>query len=302
MPKDAIAERRMAMVTIGTDGFVDYVQVPDGQRFMLGPVSVLRLVASLVPGRTAKKALNEFLTNKQVMLSVDLDRMWSLLPFQRARFSSVGMTEGTPIARFVETSTNPLMRTKDRTQPLFERERYMANSPQEVFESRLARLEEQVTVFERHAKTASVIVPAGMAEARVASLKNLISDLRTAGLPPEFLEQQKKMKDKAKGDDDKDDDKKEASFDVFAANMSMAESIVAKVAAVDDVIDRLVQAGKRFDSVRAKTDLHKIASRVTEIAQSVDLGYPWVGRDLSALSRQANEIHGLFVPAQGKDI
>jgi hypothetical protein len=76
----------------------------------------------------------------------------------------------------------------------------------------------------------------------------------------------------------------------------MAEDIVNKVAATDTTIDRLVAAGKRFNSVRAKSDLYKIASRVAEISQSVDLGQSWVGGDLGILSQQANEIHDLFAP------
>ena len=88
---------------------------------------------------------------------------------------------------------------------------------------------------------------------------------------------------------------KTASYDTFTANVETAEDIVAKVAATDEAIDRLMTAGKRFDSVRAKQDLHKIASRVAEIAQNVDLAQPWVGNDLADLSKRATEIHGLFV-------
>lgn len=80
------SERRM--VTIGTDGVVDYVQTPEGTRYTLGPVSVLRLITGLVPTHRVKKALDEFLGKRRVMLSVDVDRLWHLLPFRRARFSS----------------------------------------------------------------------------------------------------------------------------------------------------------------------------------------------------------------------
>lgn len=196
-PPKKTQPRRVAMVTFGTDGFVDYVRVPDGQRYMLGPVSVLKLITGLVPSRTARVALKEFVSSKQVMLSVDLDRMWAMLPFRRARFSSVA---------------NPLMQGPDR---------------------------------------------------QVLSEKSTM--LKTA------------------------------SYDTFTANVEIAEDIVAKVAATDEAIERLKTAGKRFDSVRAKQDLHKIASRVAEIAQNVDLAQPWVGNDLADLSKRATEIHGLFV-------
>lgn len=307
------APRRIAMVVIGTDGFVDYVQVPDGQKFMLGPVSVLKLITGLAPIRTARKALREFVETKQVMLSVDLDKMWALLPFRRSRYSSSAASR-------VQTHP-PLKSTREKDM----------SSHVEVVTSHIARIEEQLAVFDKHAKTATEPVSATMAAGRVTSLKNLIGDLReaagspygdqsknkdfyvgpkehpdtapdakTAGMPPEFLEQQKKMKEKSedKSDDKKDDDKsekKKASYDTFMAHTGMAEEIVSKVSAADAAIDRLVSAGKKFNSVRAKADLHKIASRVTEIAQNVDMAQPWVGGDLGALAKQANEIHDLFV-------
>lgn len=183
------------MVTIGTDGVIDYVQLPDGHKYALGPVSVLRLISGVAPSiRGAKRSLDDFLANKQVMMSVDLDKLWSLLPFERARFSS----------------TNPLMKGSD-------------HSPR--------------------------------------TEKPMI---------------------------------KSASYDTFSAHVELAEDIVSKVAATDEVIDQLVLAGKRFDAARAKQDLHKIASRVAEIAQNVDLAQPWVGNDLAALSDQADKIQSLF--------
>jgi hypothetical protein len=184
----------MAMVTVGTDGFVDYVQVPDGEKFMLGPVSVLRLITGSADSiRAARLALKEFVENGKAMLSVDLDKMWSLLPFQRARYSF----------------TNPLMASESYSPSL------------EI-----------------------------------------------------------KMKT--------------ASYDTLKANVEMAEEIVSKVAATHETIDRLVWEGKRFDAAKAKQDLLKIASRVSEIAQDVDMAQPWVGRDLAVVAAQADEIYGLF--------
>ena len=278
MDKEPKEPRRIAMVTIGTDGVVDYVQVHD-QRYMLGPVSVLKLISKLVPTRMARKALDEFLDAKQVMVSVDLDKMWALLPFRRARYSSTN-----------PSITNPLIERFDHHHFTPAQRELMSKD----FSLRLARLEEQLSIFENYDGR----VTASMNEARIASLVGLIDDLsRTAGLPPEFLEQQKKMKDKAKDkDDDKKEDKKEASYATFMVHTAMAEDIVNKVASTDTTIDRLVAAGKRFNSVRAKSDLYKIASRVAEISQSVDLGQSWVGGDLGILSQQANEIHDLFAP------
>jgi hypothetical protein len=98
------------------------------------------------------------------------------------------------------------------------------------------------------------------------------------------------MKAKSEDKDDKED--KKASL---TEHLDLAEEIVAKVATTDKAIDRLVAAGRRFNSVRAKADLHKIASRVAEISGEEDLAQPWVGSDLVVLANQTDEIHDLFV-------
>lgn len=194
--------KRKAMVTIGTDGVVDYVQVPEGQKFTLGPVSVLRLITGLVSSRrVARQALDEFLSKKQVMVSVDLDQMWAMLPYNRARYSS----------------TNHLMGSADHSQP---------------------------------------------------------------------ADQENQMP-------------KNASYESFTENVEMAEDIVAKIAATNTTIDRLVAAGRKFNASRAKGDLMKIASRVEEITQNVDLAQPWVGADLAELSKKACEIYNLFPVSEG---
>lgn len=186
-------ESRTTLVTVGTDGFVDYVQVPDGQRFMLGPVSVLQLIMGAVKSvRAAQVALEEFVASGKTIVPVDLDQMWELLPFRRARYSS----------------TNPFMLKWDHS--------------------------------------------------------------------------------------DREPEMKTASYNTLIAHVEMAEDIVNKVAETDSTIDRLIAEGKRFDAARAKADLLKIASRIAEIAEHVDLAQGWVGADLAELSAQAQELHRLF--------
>jgi hypothetical protein len=188
---------RKSMVTLGTDGNVDYVQIPTGQKFSLGPVSVLHLISKLSRSkRVAKNALEAFLSDKQVMLNVDLDHMWALLPFRRARYSS----------------TNSFMSQGDHS---------------------------------HHPVSGDPMI-------------------------------------------------KSASYDTFVENVGMAEEVVHKVAATNATIDTLVAAGKQFNSARAKEDLLKIAARVAEIAQNVDMAQPWVGADLADLVKKASAIYALF--------
>ena len=188
------SQMRTAMVTVGTDGFVDYVQLSDGERFMLGPVSVLRLITGSAGSvRSARVALKEFVETGKTMLAVDLDKMWELLPFRRARYSF----------------TNPLM-----------------------------------------------------------SRGNYSPSLET--------------------------DMKTASYDTLMANVELAEDIVSKVVATHATIGRLEAEGRRFNAARARGDLLRIASLVSEVAQNTDMAQPWIGNDLATIAAQANEIHGLF--------
>jgi hypothetical protein len=256
---------KIALVTIGTDGFVDYVQTPDGLKFNLGPVSVLKLITGLVPVRTARAALKEFLENKQVLLSVDLDKMWKLLPFQRARYSSV---------------YNPLM-SNSSCRPVILREANMdpEKITKEAIEQQVAQIEKEISNLQASG------MPKNMLASQVETLKGMIATMKA---PSPYGDQSKNKTYYGLG--------KTASYDTFMANTEMAEDVITKVAATDETIDRLVSEGKHFDSARARMDLHKLASRVSEISQNVDLAYPWVSNDLMELSKKANEIHELFRP------
>jgi hypothetical protein len=77
------------LITVATDGFRDYVNLPDGRQVNLGSVSVLKLVSSLVRGSyECRQALNTFLKKKQVVIAVDLFALEDLLKPKRARWAA----------------------------------------------------------------------------------------------------------------------------------------------------------------------------------------------------------------------
>src|SRR5262245_59832991 len=77
------------LVTVGTDGSKDWVRTPDGQKYALGPVSVLTLLSRLSRNsKTARHALDEFLARGEVMVSVDDDALWGLLSPVRTRLAA----------------------------------------------------------------------------------------------------------------------------------------------------------------------------------------------------------------------
>jgi hypothetical protein len=76
------------LVTVATDGFRDYVSLPGGRQINLGSISVLKLVTSLVRGvNPCRRALNAFLKNRQVVISVDLEELEDLLKPKRSRWA-----------------------------------------------------------------------------------------------------------------------------------------------------------------------------------------------------------------------
>ncbi len=76
------------LVTVATDGFRNYVTLPDGREINLGSVSVLKLVASLVRGvNRCRKALDAYLKNGKTIISVDLQDLEELLKPKRSRWA-----------------------------------------------------------------------------------------------------------------------------------------------------------------------------------------------------------------------
>lgn len=63
--------------------------LPTGERYLLGTMSVLRLVAALVPDRRmARRAIEEFNRSGQATVSLDPDEMLDLLTPKPRRFAS----------------------------------------------------------------------------------------------------------------------------------------------------------------------------------------------------------------------
>lgn len=77
----------MELVTIGTDGYTNWVRLADGQKFNLGTISVLKFVTKLMSSRHARQVLAAFNQDGEALLSVNLDQMWEVLKPQRARWA-----------------------------------------------------------------------------------------------------------------------------------------------------------------------------------------------------------------------
>jgi len=81
------------LVTFGSDGFRDWVSLPDGRTFNMGSVSVLNFVVGLARNsHEARLALDTFLANQQATLAVKLAELQLLLAPKKARWAGLEET------------------------------------------------------------------------------------------------------------------------------------------------------------------------------------------------------------------
>jgi len=80
---------------------------------------------------------------------------------------------------------------------------------------------------------------------------------------------------------------------------TLAEEALSRISSARTEIDRLVSAGRQFNVVRARSDLHGLALRIGSVLKEVDR--PGSAAEMVELHRRATHIHGLFLqekPAQ----
>jgi hypothetical protein len=254
---------RRALVTVATDGSRDYVVLPDGQRRILGTISVLKFVTELTPHiRLARQILDQYLKHGEALLTVDLDRMDEMFTPKRARWSSDS-----------SSMDFSLIGGSDRTsQPTGTHNMADTKTLQDLL-SKVRQIETVVASLDKFASE-SLIAPKHHAELR-ALVGQVVSTEETASAPVAT-----------------------PSVDTLQANSTLAEDILATVEQTDAKVEALVTAGRKFNASRAKEDLYGIASKVAEILNTVDMAQPWVGDNLQALTKQAKGIHDLFAAAK----
>lgn len=269
-----MANRRA--VTFSTDGQRDYAITPDGQRHILGTMSVLKIIATLVPGAIARKALDEFNKTGETMVPLDIDAMFEMLAPKRARFAEALILPQDRVAATEKTTMS------DADKAL-----------KDAITNQIDTIERQIALLNQKAKDSGGQPQADM-KAEVERLSDLVKWLKK---PSPYGDQSKNdmamgLKPTTPGG------VKVASYDVLASNSGLAETIIQQVAETSETIDRLVTAGRKFNASKAREDLHAIVARTTEILANVDLAQPWVATDLNALAQQAEHIHGLFKDAK----
>lgn len=270
-----------AFVTLGTDGLRDYVELPDGVRYLLGTLSVTRLLGGLVSQFDMRRVCDAFNEGKRPRVSVDLDALQEVLELNIHRSRWAG-------------ATSPLIPAGNRT-PKHGEGRNMAANETVKDEGRRALIATTLTAIEQHVAAVAAAKKASAEDCE--KLRALTATLSTEPVEAPVAAEAAPAAQAAPPapvDMPKAAGMKSASFENLETNTATIEQTLALVQATDTKIEKLVAAGKQFNHVAARRDLQKIASRVEDIVASVDLAYAWVNEDLSALAKQAEDIHNLF--------
>lgn len=274
-------------VTISTDGLRDFVTLPSGLKVMVGQVGMAKLVAECSRGgRDARRALNEYLKTGEAVIALDLQRLEELT--------------APPKNRWVTGADTPLIYSQDRASTTVSRRSVtMANDTaqadkaiQEAIKNQCMHIEQQIALISGHAGEASPnSIGQSIQKDEIEKLKKLVTWLRR-GSP--YGDQSKNttyygLPEGTPGGE------KTASVE---ENGLLADATLSKIEAAQNKVELLVKSGKRFDHVRAKGDLYKVASGVQQILKVADLADPRVKGELTKLAEQAKQLHGLFASAK----
>ncbi len=256
------------LVTLGTDGATDWVRTPDGYKFNLGPVSALNFVMGLAPRGTAKRALNEFLTKQEVLFPVDEGAMWTLLAPHRARWSADASPSIPPLREKPQSARKGTMTFSDDLNAIETHIEALKTAAATKKASNLASGVQHLIKLAQKIKSPrqsdnSIYYNLG------APVVHEVGDKTAAGL----------------------------SYDVYASNTELAQTILAKTEDTVKTIEKLASAGRKFNASRARADVRTITDKVAGIL-TTDLTQSWVKSDLTKLAARADQIHGLFANAK----
>ena len=263
------------LVTVGSDGFVDWVQTPDGLKHTLGPVSVAQFVARL-SNQPARAILDRFLRSGAAVFPVDLEQMWDLLKPRRVRMA-----------------VSPFMPSSDREARILEMdEKFFTEIEANITEAEkiLGKLH-QASSETRRSELRGFVQAAQKIKSPNQSKNETYYGLgapdvyEATDAPPKVEEAPTA---KAAG--------QKLAYDTYQANTKTAETILTSLEETDGRIDSLVKEGKKFNAARAKSDLYEVSTKVAGILRDVDLTQPWVREDLAKLADSAKHLHGLFFP------
>lgn len=291
---------QLKTVTISTDGLRDFVTLPSGLKVMVGQVGMAKLVAECSKGgREARKALNDYLKNGEAVVALDLDRLAELTAPPKSRWVTAGDSPLVPPQDRASMTVSGSQFAMDKSAEIDTSQADKAT--QEAIKNQVYRIEQQIALISQHAGEASPgSIGQNMQKDQVDKLRDLVTWLRR-GSP--YGNQSKNdsyygLPEQMPGGGNARQASDQGSAAALSENGLLADATLSKIEAATSKIDLLVTAGKKFDHVRAKGDLFKVASSVQALLKDADLAAPWVKGELTKFAEEAKRLHGLFASAK----
>lgn len=279
-------------VAISTDGLRDFVTMPDGLKVMVGQVGMSKLVAECSrSGAEARRALNEYLKTGEATIALNLDRLSELTMPPRQRWVLAG---GSPLMDSLDRASTTV---RGRSEIMASGDVAQADkATQEAIKNQVYRIEQQIALTQQHAGEASPnSIGQDIQKDDIAKLKDLVQWLRRGSPYGNQSDNSAYYGLPEKTPSGESARSKEASIE---ENGLIADATLSRLESAQTKIDLLVTAGKKFDHVRAKGDLFKVASNVQQLLKTADLAAPTVKGELTKLAEQAKQLHGLFASAK----
>lgn len=269
-----------ALITLATDGFVNWVELPDGQRKSLSVCSPLKFVVELASNvSTARRVLDAFNEGQPALFSVDLDRMEDVIRPPRRRWGA-----------------KPFMDSEGRTSETlmsnFSRVFKATRGTEQALKAWSAKASTDKTLENRTASERFVALD----EERRAFYSSLSCLFKTVKAYLTTADDDGSLETQESDPDETSDKEASLRYDTLTANADAAQAIIEKMTSVQERIETIKNA--RFDSIRAKSEVHSVVTKVAGILENVDLTQHWVTEDLQKLASRADHLHGLFCPAK----
>lgn len=251
---------RSSLVTVATDGFRDYVELPDGRTLNLGSVSVLKLITSLVPSVSmCRRALDTFLQDGRAVIKGDIGQLEEILAPKRARWATLGKGLIPTLPRqgegMMQEQANTAVASFEGLLSTFD-SLYQAPTP------------EALTEFRRTAAEFIALVSSAASE--------------------DASEQTEEPKEASV--EKEDGGIKLAASEVPLVNEGLVHLVVARVEAA---LQAVSSSSKKGSDV-AKVDLHVISTRLDGIVKSASMGDPSLRTALLDLAGKADQVRSFF--------
>ncbi len=271
------------IVTVGTDGFRDYVRTPDGVERNLGAVSVLTLVVEAAADvYEARDIVKTFLSKGEAMFAASTAVLNKLLQPKRAIWAQ---------------------RKPFYSEPT-QGKRYAMDAPtSEAVSQAVEAINRQIAILQKQIQENGGLT-AQIKKDDIDRLRDLISNLKN----PEGAIKGKDQSSNATYYKLASNGQyvpvelpaapvaSEASVGTLETNSLLVEATLAKIAKVGSKITALVGEGRKFNATKAREDLYYVAATMNHLLNTADLAQPFVTEEVTKLANQAGKIHDLFFP------